>query len=83
MARSNDLTIKVMAPPAPQLYDAAGATSVEVTIESPLAMGARVKVSRLTYEDHRARFPDDTGLKFADQIANKPLVFFTKKMLGG
>lgn len=81
MARSNDVVINVQTPPAPQQYDAAGATSVAVTIESPIARAMRPAMKRLTYEDLRARHPDDEGMRFADAMQGRNLVFFTKRML--
>ena len=81
MALSNPVTITVANPPAPQVYAAAGAAEVEVSIESILAWGARARVRRMTHADQTARYPSDDGFKFANKIRGRQFVFFTKNML--
>jgi hypothetical protein len=78
--RSNEVTITVASPPQPQNYAASGAASVSVTIESPFLAGQTPRVTRLTYADQISKYPGCEGLKFADALVGKPLVWQTRRM---
>lgn len=78
--RSNEIGITVANPPQPQNYGASGAASVAVTIESPFLAGQSPRVRRLTYADQISRYPGCEGLKFADAMVGKPLVWRTRGM---
>lgn len=78
---SNPLTIVVQDPPAPAVYEAAGATAVAVYIESPLAAATRPRTRRLTHADQTSRYSTDQFLKFSNPIAQDQYTFFTKSKL--
>jgi hypothetical protein len=80
MMRSNEVTITVANPPQPTNYAASGAASAAVTIESPFLAGQSPRTRRLTYADQIAKYPGCEGLKFADALVGKPLVWRTRGM---
>lgn len=81
MARTNTVQLDVVRPDPPTDSTASGATAVTVSVESPLILAGIPRVRRLTYADHISRFPDDEGMKFADEMDSRELVFFTKSVL--
>jgi hypothetical protein len=52
--------------------------NVSITSENRFALWERPQVRRYTDEDQRARFPDDTGLRYIDQAASKEIYWGRK-----
>lgn len=75
---SNPVTMVVANPPAPPVYVAGVATHCAVHIEAPLAAALRPKIRRMTDADQQMHHPGDDGFKYANAVASKEIVFFTK-----
>lgn len=49
--------------------------TLRLSVESNMIIGQRAKIGRYTNEDQKAKFPNDKGLEFINQLQDKEIVW--------